>query len=119
MSVTLAGALPGDADCVGHHGPILPLFEEPADLVFDLSVKLALAFYRSPELIRSRRSPGPRQQRERWSRDRRGSGRLQEGCLATSGGHYPRALRCLDRKLCAFGSSRGLARLLRPMDSSS
>jgi hypothetical protein len=45
VPVTLAGALPADADCVGHHGPTLPLFEETADLVFDFGVKLALALY--------------------------------------------------------------------------
>jgi len=45
VPVTLAGALPADADCVGHHGPALPLFEETADLVFDFGVKLALALH--------------------------------------------------------------------------
>jgi hypothetical protein len=45
VPVTLAGPLPADADCVGHHGPALPLFEETADLVFDFGVKLALALH--------------------------------------------------------------------------
>ena len=67
MSIALAGALPADADCLSHHSPALPLFEETADLIFDFAVKLALALHQAPQVVGSRRPARPGQTGERRS----------------------------------------------------